>query len=349
MMRNKIWLSLWLCALCMAGAASAEISLSGVVAAREERAIISGAGGVVESVFVRAGDWIEAGDAVAAVGLSGVYAPADGVARGISAQAGDNAGEKVLSIAPLSRYTVEADVSDAYDSAANRYVRVGEIVYMACASDGSHVAVGRIVSAEGSNYRVEVTGGELYMEETVYIYRDEAHTSAARIGSGKVSRAAEIAVGGTGRIAQMFVSEGDPVERGQLLFTCVEAQSAQSALEGGEILATQGGLVASVSVQAGQKLAAGAAVLRVYPREALCAELRVEEADLGQIAVGDALRLSFDFDAEGELAREGRVTEISYLGEETEAGAVYVAYVAFDLPDEARLGMAVTATLAGNE
>ena len=124
---------------------------------------------------MRAGEWVEAGEAVATVALTGVYAPADGTVRGIMAEAGDSAGETVLSIAPLSKYTVTADISDAYDSAANKHVSVGETVYMECSRDGSHVAVGRVVKAEGSTYTVEVTGGELYMEEKVYIYRDEEH------------------------------------------------------------------------------------------------------------------------------------------------------------------------------
>ena len=168
-MRSKAWLSICLCILCLTGAAGAEVAFSGVVAARESAAVTSPIGGSVETVLVRAGDWVEAGETVARVAVTGVYAPTDGAVRGLAAEAGDSAGETVLSIAPLSKYTVNADISDAYDSAANKYVTVGETVYMECARDGSHVAVGRVVKAEGSKYTVEVTGGELYMEETVYI------------------------------------------------------------------------------------------------------------------------------------------------------------------------------------
>ena len=206
-MRGKAWLSLCLCALCLTGAAGAEIALSGTVSAREAVAVTASVGGSVEEVAVRVGEWVEAGEAVATVALTGVYAPADGTVRGIMAEAGDSAGETVLSIAPMSKYTVTADISDAYDSAANKHVTVGETVYMECSRDGSHVAVGRVVKAEGAAYTVEVTGGELYMEETVYIYRDEEHSSSARIGSGTVSRTAELAVSGTGRVAEMYVSE----------------------------------------------------------------------------------------------------------------------------------------------
>ena len=348
-MRSKKLLSLCLCALCLTGAARAEIALSGTVAAREAAAVTANTGGSVEEVFVRAGDRVEEGDVVATVALTGVYAPADGTVRGIMAEAGDSAGQTVLSIAPMSKYTVTADISDAYDSAANKHVTVGETVYMECSRDGSHVAVGRVVKAEGSAYTVEVTGGELYMEETVYIYRDEEHSSSARIGSGTVSRTAELAVSGTGRVVEMYVSEGERVERGQLLFTCVEADTVEDALLGGEIRSTASGVVASVAAQAGQQAAVGSTVLTVYPTEGFCVELSVEEADLAAVNVGDSVRLSFDFDAEGALTCEGTVTEISYLGESTEAGTVYTAWVDFDPPEDVRLGMTVTATVIADE
>ena len=348
-MRSKKWLSLCLCALCLTGAARAEIALSGTVAAREAAAVTANIGGSVEEVFVRAGDRVEEGDVVATVALTGIYAPADGTVRGIMAEAGDSAGETVLSIAPMSKYTVTADISDAYDSAANKHVTVGETVYMECSRDGSHVAVGRVVKAEGSAYTVEVTGGELYMEEKVYIYRDEDHSSSARIGSGTVSRTAELAVSGSGRVAEMYVSEGERVERGQLLFTCVEADTVEDALLGGEIRSTASGVVASVAAQAGQQAAVGSTVLTVYPTEGFCVELSVEEADLAAVNLGDSVRLSFDFDAEGALTCEGTVTEISYLGESTEAGTVYTAWVDFDPPEDVRLGMTVTATVIADE
>ncbi len=348
-MRSKGLLALCLSALCLTGAASAEITLSGTVVARETAAVTADVGGAVEEVYVREGEWIEAGDAVASVAVTGVYAPADGTVRGVLAEAGDSAGETVLYVAPLSRYTVSANISDAYSSAANKYVTIGETVYMRCTRDGSHVAVGRITGVTGSDYTVEVTGGELYMEETVNIYRDDSYTSSSRIGSGTVSRTAEIAVGGTGRIAELYVSEGDTVERGQLLFTCVDAATGQDALGGGKILSTAGGVVASVSVQAGQQVQQGGTVMTVYPQDGFCVALTVEEADLGWIAAGDPVSLSFEFDEDGTLDCEGTVTEISYLGESTETGVTYTAYVDFDVPAQVRLGMTVTASVAGND
>ena len=71
-MRGKAWLSLCLCALCLTGAAGAEIALSGTVSAREAVAVTASVGGSVEEVFVRAGEWLETDEAVASVALTGV-------------------------------------------------------------------------------------------------------------------------------------------------------------------------------------------------------------------------------------------------------------------------------------
>ena len=85
-MRSKGLLALCLSALCLTGAASAEITLSGTVVARETAAVTADVGGAVEEVYVREGEWIEAGDAVASIAVTGVYAPADGTVRGVLAE-----------------------------------------------------------------------------------------------------------------------------------------------------------------------------------------------------------------------------------------------------------------------
>lgn len=96
-----------------------------------------------------------------------------------------------------------------------------ERVYISCTADGAHTAEGIITAASGTSYTVETTSGELLMEETVYIYRDEALTASSRLGRGTVSRTAETAVSGTGSIVKLHVQDGETVQRGQLLFETV--------------------------------------------------------------------------------------------------------------------------------
>ena len=349
-MRNRrLWAICLAAALCLGGAAQAEAFFTGTVAARETVSVVADVGGTVESLSVRAGERVEAGQTVATVSATGVYAVADGTVRGLTAQQGDSAEQTVLSIAPVSRYTVSATLDDAYDTAANKYITLGESVYMRCSADGTHRAIGRVVGIEGSNYTVEVTGGELYMEETVYIYREDSYESSSRIGSGTVSRSQEIAVSGTGLVASICVGEGESVERGQLLFTCVDADSAESAARGGSVVSTASGVVTSVEAQVGQALGRGASVICVCPDGAMCVELEVEEADLGYIQVGDRVDISFDWDEDGANAAVGTVTAISALGTQGKDGVIYTAYVDFAATDAVRLGMTVSATVTGND
>lgn len=349
-MRNRrLWAICLAAALCLGGAAQAEAFFTGTVAARETVSVVADVGGTVESLSVRAGERVEAGQTVATVRATGVYAVADGTVRGLTAQQGDSAEQTVLSIAPVSRYTVSATLDDAYDTAANKYITLGESVYMRCSADGTHRAIGRVVDIEGSNYTVEVTGGELYMEETVYIYREDSYESSSRIGSGTVSRSQEIAVSGTGLVASICVGEGESVERGQLLFTCVDADSAESAARGGSVISTASGVVTSVAAQVGQALGRGASVICVCPDGAMCVELEVEEADLGYIQVGDRVDIYFDWDEDGANAAVGTVTAISALGTQGEDGVIYTAYVDFEATDAVRLGMTVSATVTGND
>ena len=169
---------------------------------------------------------------------------------------------------------MSATLDDAYDTAANKYITLGESVYMRCSADGTHRAIGRVVDIEGSNYTVEVTGGELYMEETVYIYREDSYESSSRIGSGTVSRSQEIAVSGTGLVASICVGEARASSGGSFCSPAWTRDSAESAARGGSVISTASGVVTSVAARVGQALGRGASVICVCPDGAMCVELR---------------------------------------------------------------------------
>ena len=162
-------------------------------------------GGVVKRAELRAGTRIQIGSPVAEMAVTKVMASEDGVVTGIFAEPGDSAEQTVLYLAPVSRFTVSATVSKAYSSPETKYVLPGETVYIKCAKDGSHKAVGTITAVDGSAYTVETTAGELYMEETVYIYRSPTYLSKTCIGSGTVSRTDVLSVSGTGSLIRMCV------------------------------------------------------------------------------------------------------------------------------------------------
>lgn len=355
----KKLLSLLLALLCCLTpcAALADVSFDGSVVSGGVTSVRAPFGGVVASVSVQAGDRVEAGDAVAEVETTKVYASTDGTVTGLFVQPGDNA-ETVaarygaaLYIAPANKYSISADIEKAYNDSANKYVNIGETVYTACTSDSDHTAVGVIVAAEGTAYTVETTSGELMMEETVNIYRSSERESSSRIGRGTVSRTAEVAVSATGSVVALHVSDGDTVERGQLLFETVSGDLDGLYATGSAITSTVSGVVASVNASAGATLNKGDTVLSVYPDDSLEIEIGVEEYDLGSIDVGDEVNIRFNWDENGDHDAQGSVRAISFLPETAEAGAeassdaIYNAYVTFTPDESTRLGMTVIVTV----
>ena len=355
----KKLLSLLLALLCCLTpcAALADVSFDGSVVSGGATSVRAPFGGVVTSVSVQAGDRVEAGDAVAEVETTKVYAPEAGTVTGLFVQPGDNA-ETVaarygaaLYIAPTNKYSIAADIEKAYNDSANKYVNIGETVYIACTSDSDHTAVGVIVAAEGTTYTVETTSGELMMEETVNIYRSSERNSSSRIGRGTVSRTSEVAVSATGSVVALHVSDGDTVERGQLLFETVSGDLDGLYATGSAITSTVSGVVASVNASAGATLNKGDTVLSVYPDDSLEIEIGVEEYDLGSIDVGDEVNIRFNWDENGDHDAQGSVRAISFLPETAEAGAeassdaIYNAYVAFTPDESTRLGMTVIVTV----
>ena len=157
--------------LLAAGAASAEASLSynGVVVAGETLPVAALFGGKVAEVMVRTGDLIRKGDEIAQIATTLNYAPLEGTITGIYAAEGDDAGSigerygAVLYIEPTNRYTLAATTEKAYNKSENKYVHLGETVYLSCTSDGTHRGTGLVSALTDTGYNVEVTGGDFYM------------------------------------------------------------------------------------------------------------------------------------------------------------------------------------------
>ncbi|MBQ8536894.1 MAG: HlyD family efflux transporter periplasmic adaptor subunit [Clostridia bacterium] len=324
--------------------AQAQTTFEGRVAAGETRTVTAPFGGTLAQISLREGQLIKLGEEVAQVETTKVYAPMDGTIRGIALELGDSAEKTVCYLSPVNKYTIKATVNNAYDTAENKFVMVGETVYIACTADGSHLAEGVITAVEGSSYTVETTKGELYMEEKVYIYREESRKKATRIGSGSVGRTQEVAIKGSGSLVRLCVEEGETVERGQLLFETVEGALDGLVAQGNVITSPVSGTVASVSVQAGQRIAKGDTVLTLYPEGTYVIEFDVPESALNQVQEGKAVAIYFEQqDAPAQFS--GRVLSVDYVAQEGSQEAVYTALASIEVDDTIRLGMSATVML----
>ena len=343
----------------LAGPAMAEISFEGRVIASETVPVIAPFGGLVDKVALRTGDPVEIGDPVATISTTKVYATADGVISGVFAREGDDT-EGVVSrygavvyIEPTNRYMISATTEKAYNSSSTKYVHIGEKVYLSCTKDGSHTGTAMVTSVsevdESGNtpYKLEVTGGEFYMGETVGIFRSEDYSSSSRIGRGTIQQNAAIAVKGSGSVLKMHVMEGDKVERGELLFETVEGVLDGLYAMDNTIVSGVAGVIASVDTAPGSEVGKGSKLVTVYPEGSFQIEVLVSELDLRDLREGDAVAIEFDWDADGTRRTVGTVDSISHVntsageGAGASSGAEYSAYISFTAADDVRLGMSV--------
>ena len=342
----KKLLGMILCLMLLLNSACAAGEFEGVVVGGETASIFAPYGGVISHISLRQGARLQVGDEIARVKTTRVLASEDGTIRGVFAKEGDSAEETVLYLAPVSKFTISCSIDNAYSSVDTKYVTIGEKVYIKCAPDGSHRAEGIITSVNGSNYVVQTTAGELYMEEKVYIYRTNDYLSQERLGSGTVNRTDAVAVSGSGSLLKLHVQDGEEVERGQLLFECVDGDLDALISTGDVIQSTADGVIAQVNVKAGQIISKGDVLLTVYQTQDYQIEFSISEEELPHISIGSAASIYFNWNDQKSIPYSGTVTDLSYVGETNEAGeVVYKGYIAFSADETVRIGMNVTVVL----
>lgn len=351
-----------ICALLTPCALAETISFTGTVAAKSTSEVYAPIGGTVESVNAVAGQQVRAGDVLATLATTKVYAPEDGVVTGLFAQAGDSADSvkerygAVLCIEGESVYTISASTENAYNTTENKFVHVGENVYLSCYSDGSHSGSGVITAIEGTSYTVEVTSGEFLIGETVNVYRGESATTAERIGRGTLGRRNPTAVSASGSIVSIAVQDGDSVQKGDLLFETLEGSFDGYYMSGNEILATADGVVAQINLSQGGRLEKGSVAAVLYPEGAMQIQAQIAEANLGLIHVGDPVEIELNWNSDAEVRYTGVVSMISAIADSSASGGsgetassgdvTYTVYIDFTPDADTRYGMtAVVSTL----
>lgn len=357
-MLNKKLIALVLSLLLLVPAfAMAEEEFEGNVVAGDTIPVLAPYGGTIQSISLREGALISAGDAVATIQTTKVLAPEDGTVRGVFSEEGDTLDNTtVLYVAPVSKYTISCTIDKAYDSIDNKYVRIGETVYIRNTRDGTYKAVGIVTAVSGTSYTVQTTAGELYMEDTVYIYRDEDYTTASRIGSGTVGRTSELAITGTGSLLKLYVEDGEDVERGQLLFETVEGTLDALGEYSDTIQSDVSGVISEIKATAGEKVSKGDVLLTVYQQDSYQIEFSIDEDLLNVVKVGDTMNIVFNWKEDSGETVQGTVTGISYVSADSSSQSTdttttttsstpkYTGYIAFHADDSVRLGMSVTIT-----
>lgn len=313
-------------ALLLMASALAEV-YEGTTAALSSTAITAGVSGVVQAIGPAAGSHVDAGEALISLKPERVFAAQDGSISLVNAGEGDKIDGTLLELLPLERYRIYCTVSKAYQSAQSTLVHSGETVYIRCTSDGSHRAIGAVTEIDGAEYRVLTLGGELYLGETVYLYRDDSFSTRQRIGIGTVVSNDTQSYEASGTVTRLTVGEGDEVERGQLL----------CEINGGTVAAPVSGIVTAVSVATGDSVETDQVVAEIVPDGQVCVEIQVSESDASLFAGGQRVTLTQTYDAD-ERSFGGTVIRSAWLAQD----GLYTVRIQPDAGIQLPLGMSVT-------
>lgn len=353
-MKFRKFLSILVFCALITGSASA-ISFTGSVAASDTIEIYAPIGGTVESVEVSAGQKVQAGEVLASLETTKVYASEDGIITGIFGEPGDSAetiAERygaVMYIEGETLYTISASTDEAYNTTENKCVHVGEEVYLYCYSHGTHTGTGVITSIEGTDYNVNVLSGEFLLGETISIFRGESTASADRIGRGEINRKNPTAATGSGSIVSIAVQNGDTVKKGDLLFETLDGSFDGLYMSGAQITADVSGTIYQLNLNQGSKIEKDSVAAVIYPEGRMRIEAQVSEYNLSEIAVDDKVNVELIWNQDAEVNYEGTVSMISAIASENSgesAEVSYTVYVDFTPDANTRYGMsAVVSTM----
>jgi len=299
--------------------AEGDLILSAVVEPAQTYALKSPASGELAPFTVREGDVLKKGELLFSVEPVRVYADISGTVGIVHGKAGDIADAvaerygAVVKVEYADRYEIHTNSRTGYNNAENRNVYVGTPVYLR-SLNGDHYAEGLITSVNGTDYTVQVIGGDLVFTQEVRIYRDPDYVSTTAMGRGNLSTVPPRAYSASGTIVEVAVKAGDEVEPGDYLFSYVPDvldPQRRGKADAAMLKAEEDYIVTGVHVQPGASVQKGQALLNVIrPGEwELCADVR--EGDLPLIAPGDVFEVQFE---EVSLTASATVSSISPLG-----------------------------------
>ena len=227
--------------------------------------------GTLTSLNLEVGQRVEAGQVVGGIRETKVFAPVDGSVAAVHLETGDKADGTVLEISPVSRYTLTCTAENYAKTPENALIHSGESLYVKCSADGTHRAIARVTTIDGAAFSAEVTAGELYVGEAVFLYRSREFTTDSLVGKGTVTTHDTVAVSGSGVLLKLRAAVGDTVERGQWLFSTASTDDTQ-------ITVPVDGIVTAVNVQVGSAVQEDQSAATLATAITLRAEVSADDA-----------------------------------------------------------------------
>ena len=131
-------------------------------------------------------------------------------------------------------------------------------------------------------------------------------------------------------VVRLCVSEGETVERGQLLYEVCASEETT-------VVAPVSGVVTRLFAAPGDELRSDEAVAAIVRSEDICVEIDMDETQAATLQPGDRVELTFAADSDSETAM-GTIEKILSIAE----NAAYRAYIVPDETDGLRIGQSVT-------
>lgn len=347
-MRKIVILLIALSLMITPALAEGNLTLSGTLEPAKTETITAPFSGRIERANLKAGDFAAASDVLFEFSTTKVYAPCDGTVASLRIVEGDSLADvgKIyqapLYIEPTSEYVISATTSGAYDKNDNRYIHIGERVYLTSTNNSKRTGEGIITSVDGTDYTVEVLESTIRLAENCRISRDpDSDESKGRIGSGKTKRNNPVAVTAEGSVLKLYVTEGSAVKKGDVLMEVVTGDLRGAALFGNGVSAEADIVMQSVIAAVGDSVQQGQPLATVFPVGTLVAVVQVDESDLAGIEVGDNMMVELD-GSSGTISYKGTVEKISLIANLEANGIAYDVTISFKNDDFVRQGMSVT-------
>ena len=332
----KKWMSLvMLLCLLAATPALADQDLTGrpvadgVVAATKFLDVTAPFSGTLASFDLDSGDAVQAGDILMRYITADVYATEAGTVKAIFAGEGEDAAAAVarygavVGIEPDVSWQVAATTSGANNNNDNKVLHLGETLYFKTNGNNGSEGTGRVVLVKDDAYTVDVLTGDFDVKDDVTLYRRDNYTTDSCVGKGKITRRDSLSVLGTGRVAKLYVAQGDHVNVGDKLLSLVSADAAPDTYAS-DVASAAAGVIQNVQVTPGQQVWKGQVLCRVNLTDEIEVTADVDEVDLGTLAVGDLLPVTLGMKADNVLM--GTVTQISALGISKQNAAYFTVH-----------------------
>jgi multidrug resistance efflux pump len=321
----------------------------GIVEAVNVYQIIAPYAGTLNHFDWKDGDNVKKGDVLFTLDTNKVYAPCDGTIGSARALPGDSVKAvqarygALCYIEPENPLIVSASTNGAYNSKANKFINIGENLFIK-KTNGKAPGSGNVITVSGSSYSVEVDAGSYKVGDSVRLYRKDNYSSKSKVGTGTVSRINPVAVAAqsSDTVFKVYAEQNKQVHRGDLLYETIQGNFGTLPANN-EIRSEYNGVIGEVSVSTGQSVRQNQVLASVYDITALRINASVDGKDIGKISVGN--KVAIIFDNLPDKSYQGSVEFVSGIGEKKQDASYYEVKIAFT-PDEAiKLGMSATVYL----